>query len=166
MFDVAAIAASVFVISVYAVRTDFSRYSVFTVGRFNRLRRSSVKREGRECRDCEEEIEIGEERHYFKELVFLGASVYRYGGGKAYYCQDHASFEIRDDLQPVESFRSPWDTDTATSSRPVSDSEFKSVADDLTTATGDVFQLAGIAFLVLIAALMIALVDRTRRAIQ
>jgi len=166
MNEIVAVLAFLAFGSVYASRADFSRYSVFTVGRFNRLRRSSVEREGRECRDCEEEIEIGEERHYFKEIVVLGASVFRYGGGKAYYCHDHASFEIRDDLQPVESFHSAWQSDSAYFEEKVSDSEFKAASDDLTTAGGDIIGLAGIAFIVVIAALFIAVVDRTRSVIQ
>lgn len=95
---VVAVALSLAVLSAY-YRADFQQYSVFTVGAFRRVSRSVVTGSEYECVDdyCDATVETAERRRWYKEIVVFGMVLVRYDGGEHHYCEDHASFEVRND---------------------------------------------------------------------
>lgn len=94
------IALSAGLLAIYTVRSDFSRYSIFTAGVFKRASRKVVETE-KECEEslCENTVSPGEERRWFKEIVVAGMPVARYGRGVHYYCEDHVAFKVIGDLE-------------------------------------------------------------------
>src|SRR6056297_758592 len=92
------LAMAVASVAVFVYRADFSRYSIFTHGVFRRVERDVVELNGDgECQEheCDSEPETAERRKWFKELVLAGMVVARVSGGEHYYCERHASFEVR-----------------------------------------------------------------------
>jgi hypothetical protein len=51
-----------------------------------------------QCAECEKELVTAERRRYWKEIVIFGAPVLKRETGEFYYCEDHVSFELRNDL--------------------------------------------------------------------
>lgn len=93
------IALTAGLLAVYTFRADFTRYSIFTVGVFRRVSRRSAETDC-ECIEtfCDQTVSPGERRRWFREIVVAGMPVVRYGGGVHYYCEDHAAFEVLDEL--------------------------------------------------------------------
>lgn len=165
MLEPAAVAGVALLTTGFYYRSDFAHYSVFTVGRFRRLRRQSVREEGHHCRDCDTEIELGERRDYYKALVVAGAETLRYGGGTARYCYSHSDVGVRGDLEPVETFETvPWWARVfllfgeTLETEPAEKNEFE----NLTTGVSSAFQLTGVLVLVVVAATIVGAVNALR----
>jgi len=78
----------------YGLRADFAKYSLFTVGVFERLTRAHSEAD-QACMECDSQLDgDGEVRTYYKEIVVAGMAVVRYDTGRSYYCHDHRSFEL------------------------------------------------------------------------
>lgn len=161
---VAALAIS----SMYSYRADFARYSIFTVGVFKRLDRTVVEAPEFECSEhhCEEQTDVAERRRYFKEIVIGGMPLLRFDGGESYYCEDHVSFEVQDELDnPKKSTTERVATSLLAAlasffewreEQKTFDSEFSDVQSSASAA----FSLIPIAMMVLLAAMIMSLMNR------
>lgn len=126
---------------IYLWSADFGRYSVLSVGTYRRV--TSRETAGYDCLDCGEEAR--EERVAGRELVLFGVPVCTLDSTTNTYCYGHASFEFRQDHDRVPISR------TTTPDRSPSPAEgFDSVVQN----PGDAFALAGVALLVIPAALV------------
>jgi len=82
-------------------RAEYSRYSIWTFDAVKRVHRESVAEEGHKCKDCDVDIEAGERRTWYVEYVAAGIVLYRDVRGQNRYCDDHASFEYRNQIVPI-----------------------------------------------------------------
>jgi hypothetical protein len=164
-FGAPAVAAAVVAISAgYLYAGDFKRYSVFTVGVFERVTHQPAALDGHECREhwCEVDSVDGERRRWFKEIVVLGVPLASYGGGEAYYCDDHAHVGIQ--TGEFEESRSVPDSVVwalvwvaekfATDVETPEKSEFDGVQNGISGSVGDAMALIPVALLVLTGAMI------------
>lgn len=166
--ELAAVAIVVLVAG-YLYAGDFERYSIFTVGVFQRVTHEPAALDGHECREhwCEVDDVDGERRLWFKEIVLLGVPVASYGGGEAYYCDDHAHVSIqRGEFKETRSVSDSviwavvWVAEKfATDVETPEESEFDSVQNDITGGIGDAMTLIPIAVLVISAAVIMKSMD-------
>ena len=168
MLDVVAMLAVVAVVGGYAVRADFATYSVFTVGVFKRLDRAAADG-GQECVKCESEVQSGERRRYYKEIVVAGMPTVRYAVGDSYYCGDHSSFEFRqgegsgdvrrlsDTLTEALVQFAAWVVDSDRVGVEVPDSEFADYDGNITSDVQAAAGLLPMAVMVLTAAVLVNL---------
>ena len=166
--EAAAIGIVVFLVA-YLYTGNFERYSIFTVGVFQRVTHEPAALEGHECREhwCEVDDTDGERRVWFKEIVLLGVPVASYGGGEAYYCDDHAHVGIQ--TGEFEESRSVPDSviwalvwvgeKFSTDAEMPEDSEFGSVQNNVTGGIGDAITLIPIAVLVITASVIMKSMD-------
>jgi len=149
----------------YLYAGDFERYSILTVGVFERIAHEPQALDGAECREhwCETAAGDGEHRRWFKEVVVGGVPVASYGGGSGYYCGDHAHVSIQrgefDETRSVSDsvvWALVWVAETfATPTETPDDSAFESVQEDVTAGMGSAIQLVPVALLVVVASLVI-----------
>lgn len=98
MIEASSIAAVVVLVSLVALRSDFARYSIATVGVFDRVDRRR-RRQSSECVDCGETSPNGERVAFYRELVLCGVVVARVARGKNDYCAEHSSLEYREGIE-------------------------------------------------------------------
>jgi len=171
---VLALTVAVASVAVYSYRTDFSRYSIFTHGVFRRVERDVIKLDGGECQEheCSSEPETAERRKWFKELVVAGMVVARVSGGEHYYCERHASFEVREQWgQPATSrtdkiavgvagflaeMATFWDFEAP------EDGEFSDAASSINSGVSDALALLPVAVMILIMATFIGFAKSLR----
>lgn len=169
--ELAAVGVVVFLV-VYLYAGDFVRYSIFTVGVFQRVTHEPASLDGHDCREhwCDVDDVEGERRMWFKQIVLLGVPIASYGGGEAYYCDEHAHVGIQTGefeeartvpdsviwavLWVVEKFATDVDTPN--------ESEFESVQNDVAGCVGDVMRLVPVALLVIFAAAAIKSMEGIR----
>jgi len=160
VFSPAAVAAAVAALTAtYLYAGDFKRYSVFTVGVFQRVTHEPAPLNGHECREhwCEVNGVDGERRRWFKEIVVLGVPLASYGGGEAYYCDDHAhvgiqtgEFEESRSVPDSVVWAMVWVAEKfATDVETPEKSEFDGVQNGVSGSVGDVMTLIPVALLVL-----------------
>jgi hypothetical protein len=150
---------------VYLYTGDFERYSVFTVGVFQRVSHEPASLDGHECREhwCDVESEAGERRRWFKEIVFFGVPLASYGGGEGYYCGDHAhvgiqtgEFEESQSVPDSVLWAIVWVAEKfATDVDAPEESEFGGVQNDISGSMGDAMALIPVALLVMTGALIV-----------
>lgn len=152
-------------LAAYLYAGDFQRYSIFTVGVFQRVTHEPAALGGHECREhwCDIDGGDGERRRWFKQIVVLGVPVASYGGGEAHYCDEHAHVRIQ--TGEFEESRTVSDSiiwaivwvaeKFATDVESPDDSEFNSVQNDLSGSVGDVMALVPVALLVLTGAVIL-----------
>lgn len=160
-----AVAAFGVVLVAYLYAGDFQRYSIFTVGVFQRVTHKPAALDGDECREhwCDVTTGDGERRLWFNEIVLLGVPVASYGGGEGHYCGDHAHVRIQTgEFQESRSVPDSvvwalvWVAEKfATDVETPDKSEFGDVQDDITGSVGDVMTLLPVAILVLTGAIIL-----------
>lgn len=91
---VGAVAALVLV----AARSDYARYSVVDVGRYERMQNRGVHDAGESCDICDGVADGGEEARRFTELVVAGIVLRRYNIRSRYYCAEHGGVAVTNDL--------------------------------------------------------------------
>lgn len=165
--------AIVVLVAGYLYVGDFEKYSIFTVGVFQRVTHERAALDGHECREhwCEVDDVDGERRLWFKEIVLLGVPLASYGGGEAYYCEDHAHVRIQ--TGEFEESRSVSDSviwaivwvaeKFATDVETPEESEFDSVQNDISSSVGDALTLAPVALMIIIAAAAMSLMGAGSR---
>lgn len=160
-----AVAAAVVAISAgYLYAGDFKRYSIFTVGVFQRVTHEPAALDGHGCREhwCEVNSVDGEHRRWFKEIVVLGVPLASYGGGEAYYCDDHAhvgiqtgEFEESRGVPDSVVWAIVWVAEKfATDVETPEESEFDGVQNDISGSVGDAMALIPVALMVLTASMI------------
>jgi len=145
----------------YSLRADFAHYSIFTVGVYKRLYRYKVTNEETECEEdyCDRELVEGEARKATKELVILGCPVTRYNTVTNYYCDSHGSLEYQRG-EYRETRTEKLTTTLLTGLAECVDSRQQKRTDKpdfahATTAVGDAWSLIPVAFVVVIAAIVV-----------
>jgi len=93
MIELAAVTISVLAPAGYAYRADFARYSVFTVGVFERVERATV--DPTTTDGIDDNAELAERRRYWREVVVAGMPTLRYDRGVSHYSGDAVSFETQ-----------------------------------------------------------------------
>lgn len=88
------VAGSVLLIHLAAARSDYSRYSIFDTGRYDRLQNRAAGTTTEPCADCDAVADGGERRARFTELVLGGIVLARYDEAVRYYCRDHADIAV------------------------------------------------------------------------
>ena len=156
---------ALFVVFVY-LRSDYAHYSIFTVGVFKRVSRRPNTTEN-ECEEsyCEHSVTDGETRIAYKEIVFCGVAIVRFGGVENHYCQDHTSLEFRQGefAKPTverlqESILSGFLSFSVFMQNSLDEDTEADPFNQATQATQNAFDLMGVAFIVLILAVMISAV--------
>ena len=167
MIDVFAVVFVALGVVGYWWRADFATYSLFTVGVFERLDRQPTN-DDKPCAECGSDIDSGEQRTYYKEIVIAGMPTVRYGVGHAYYCADHASFEFEHGAES-DTQRLPksivegvarfgvWVAGDVPDMQP-DDSELGEISGDITSDFSSAARLLPAALLILTAGLLIQLV--------
>jgi len=160
--------AIVFLLVGYLYAGDFEKYSMFTVGVFQRVTHEPAALEGHKCREywCDVDNVDGERRLWFKEIVLLGVPMASYGGGEAYYCDEHAHVSIqRGEFEETRSVSDSvvwamvWVAEKfATDVETPEESEFGSVQDNFTGGMGDAMTFL-IAVLVITASVIMKSMD-------
>lgn len=151
--------------ALYLWRADFQQYSVFTVGVFRRVHRYRATTDS-ECTDtyCDHDVVDGEARKATKEVVVFGCPLFRHNTVVNHYCPDHTSFEYRQGefavtrteqvkqtvIAGISAF-AEWEVQRQQNKRPF---------DDVQTGTGTAVSLLPVAFLIVIAASIIAVFRR------
>jgi len=165
---IAAVGVVVFVVA-YLYAGDFERYSIFTVGVFQRVTHEPAALDGHECREhwCDIDDVDGERRLWFKQIVVLGVPIASYGGGEAYYCDEHAhvgiqtgEFEEARGVSDSVVWAIVWVAEKfATDVESPDESEFEGVQNDITGSVGDAMALVPVALLVLTGAVILKSMD-------
>lgn len=148
---------------------DFERYSIFTVGVFQRVTHQPAALDSHECREhwCEVDGGDGERRLWFKQIVLFGIPVASYGGGEGYYCDGHAhvgiqtgEFEEAKSVPDSVIWAIVWVVERfATDTGRPDESEFDSVQTEVTSGFDGVVTLLPVAVLVIVAAPILAAVS-------
>jgi hypothetical protein len=154
---------------------DWEKYSLATIGIFKRLERSDGTGE---CIDCGSHTDEGELRRWYKEWVAFGVPIYSSESGTHVYCEDHATFDW---LHSTDAGDGDWLTDIAIRFIELTASLFiflfddwdkesfevehdyeQEPFDDAVNVTASVFDLMSVAFLVMLAALVMIPLKRSR----
>jgi len=166
MIEYAIGAVVALVVAFVYLRSDYAHYSIFTVGVFKRVsRRPSTTQTECEESYCEERITDGETRIAYKEIVLCGVAIVRFGGVENHYCQEHTSLEFRQGEfakptveQLQESILSGFVSFSIFMQNSLDDDAEADPFNQTVKATQSAFDLMGVAFIVLIAAVMISAV--------
>lgn len=86
-----------------AARSDYRRYAITDIGRYERLQNRGVVADGATCDVCDGVADGGQETRRFTELVAAGIVIRRYNVRSRYYCDEHAGVAVANDLTKYRS---------------------------------------------------------------
>lgn len=84
-------------------RSDYSYYAITDIGRYERIQNRGISATDTVCEVCEGVADGGQEARRFTELVVGGIVLARYDERSRYYCDEHGSVAVTNDLTELQS---------------------------------------------------------------
>lgn len=85
-----------------AARSDYKRYAVYDVGRYDRIQVRGTRGVTAECAECESPADGGTVARTFTEVVLAGIVLARIDESRRHYCDDHGHVAAANDLTELQ----------------------------------------------------------------